>query len=75
MTSDDTYDSNDVLRENRNMWRTFADECQARAYEHLSSGDKYHLDSALKFARHAEAARWQATGESQSFDLAHDKIN
>jgi len=72
---EDFYDSNDACRENSNMWRNIASECQARAYERLECSSAEHLDIALRYARAAEAARWQATGESETFDFAHHKIN
>lgn len=69
------FDSNAAISATNGMWERFAVVCEGRAFEKLADKPSaLDLETAHKFARYAEAAYWQATGDADTFDFKHKRI-
>ncbi|MCK5445614.1 MAG: hypothetical protein KAI73_08320 [Rhodospirillaceae bacterium] len=75
MDEEEDFDANSALAASKDMWRGFGVACETRAFEILSgSPGGLDLDRAKKFAQHAEAAYWQASGDDETFTFDHQPI-
>ena len=64
------FDTNDALTMSETLWLEFANRCRERSEEILAdNASALDLSVALKFAKHAEAAYWQATGDVEPFSF------
>lgn len=71
----EVFDSVAASEKTGDMWLRFGHACEDRAMELLmSSPSGLDLETAKKFAQHAEAAYWQSTGEAETFDFDHPKL-
>lgn len=56
------------------MWKRLGGMFERAAYERAGTGNGLDRIAALDFAKSAEACFWQATGESDCFDLEIKKL-